>query len=68
MLNQHHTDMRPVLSQRRGRWFVALAVVVDIPLLIAFSLTTIPSWAGTIATAFTLICAALYVLAERESL
>jgi hypothetical protein len=41
-----------------------LALVVDIPLLIVFSATKAPGWAGAATSAFTLICGALYVVSE----
>ncbi|HTZ87191.1 MAG TPA: hypothetical protein VMB05_11045 [Solirubrobacteraceae bacterium] len=66
-MTTHHTDERPSAG-RRGRWFVALALVVDIPLLIVFSATKAPGWAGAATSAFTLICGALYVVSERQSL
>ncbi len=45
-----------------------LAVAVDLPLLVVFSLTKVAGWLGTATVAFTLLCTAFYVLAERDNL
>jgi hypothetical protein len=66
--HDHSEVQRPARVRRRGRLFLWLAIVVDIPLLIAFSTTQLPGWVGAVTTAFTLTCGALYITAERPNL
>lgn len=68
MANLAQDLKRKARVQPRGRWFVFLAVAVDLPLLVVFSLTKVAGWLGTATVAFTLLCTAFYVLAERDNL
>jgi len=45
-----------------------LAIVVELPLLIAFSATKLPGWVGTAAAAFPLVCLPFYLALERQNL